>query len=168
MSKMAELAAVHDTVTQLVTTERADAGTLILACNEETDLDTLAEASDAVDAFWERAKELRAMRDDVFRQRIETHGKFVLGGKLWRLVERSKVKCRGWLKTFPAIAEACGGDEEAIDRVMKDDGFYISEARTRLGERFDEFFETVKESKLDRVDEPGPRQLQGIPVHLLK
>jgi hypothetical protein len=156
------------TETTLATVERADAGTLILACNEDTDIEQLAAASEAVDAMWERVKEWRETRDDIFRRRIETHGKFTLGGKLWRLVDRTPVKVKSKLRATQLVLEAVGGDEEKFAEAMASEPFKAGFCRTLLGERWGEVFEETPVQKLDVVDKPGPRQLQGIPTYLLK
>ena len=159
--------------TQLVKVSRADApdegsaAALLLRCNEDSSLADLHAASDAVDALYEAAKELKRHRDELFIERIRQHGGFTLNTTRYFLSHPKTVKCRNVLTTVRRVLEAVGGDEDAFGRCLSSNALKVGQCRSLLGGDFDAHFETVVRDKLE-TGEAAPKELAAVDERFLK
>lgn len=166
MSAMSELAAVHDQI-QRVTPERVDAEILLLSVNEDSPLEQLAAASEAVDAEFERAKRNKEARDALFTEVVKRRGPFSLGSTRYWLSHPKTTKPKALLPLMRAVYEASGGDEEAFARTLSANAFKVGQCRSLLGAAFSDHFETVVKDKLES-GEVAPKELTSADERWMK
>lgn len=129
-----------------------------ITCNEDSSLDDLAAMNSAIEFAYERAKENRKARDDIFIAYINKHGPFTLGTVRYWLTKPKTVKCKDPGKAFLAVMDACGGDVDAIGRTLSANALKVGQCRTLLGAEFDTHFETIVRDKLES-GEAAPLEL---------
>jgi len=122
--------------------------TRVLSINEDMSEDDVLTISEAIDAAYERIKNLRAMRDEAMIAYLKEHGPIESGETLYCASTDKTVKCRDNGTTFLAVLDAAGGDVETISGVLASGAFKHGACRTLLGDAWDEHFETIERDKV--------------------
>ena len=116
----------------------------VLAINEDMSTDEVLAVTEAVDALYERVKEVRAMRDEAMVKYLQNRGDLTVGETVYTAGKEKRVKCRDNAAAFLAVADAAGGDIDAISDVLASGAWKYGATRALLGdEKFDEHFETT-------------------------
>jgi hypothetical protein len=140
-----------------------------LAISPHSTVDEACDVISRIDAAMERAKELRATLEQVVTEWVKENGPLMFGTIRFYLGTEKKVICKGNKECLEAMLRVCGGDVEAVAKLLGSGAFKYGSVRTTLEmagvpEKFDELFETTekeelkegkpeKVKKLRRVDE---------------
>lgn len=123
--------------------------TRVLSINEDMSEDDVLAISEAIDAAYERIKELRAMRDEAMIGYLKEHGPIEAGEMLYVASKDKSVKCRDLGATAMAALDASGGDWDTFASMLSANAFKYGAFKGLAGEdKFNECFETIERDKV--------------------
>lgn len=123
--------------------------TRVLSINEDMSEDDVLSISEAIDAMYERVKELRAMRDEAMIGYLKEHGPIEAGEMLYVASKDKSLKCRDLGATAMAALDASGGDWDTFASMLSANAFKYGAFKGLAGqEKFDECFETIERDKV--------------------
>lgn len=113
----------------------------------------------------ELARELTDQAEAAAIEWINQNGEFTDGDTRYYVAPNKAHKCKSVKDTLAAVLEVSGGDLDTVVKCLSSSAWKPGETKKTLGDRADEFFETVETAELRTG--VGAKRLQAVNTKFL-